>query len=60
MNTKFMAWLQLLVAAKEALKELQPTVMDAPGYYADPEQVERLRKAISDVEEKIEATLAGH
>lgn len=41
---------ELLIAAKEALSELEPTTSDAPGYYADPKQVERLRTAIKNAE----------
>lgn len=43
-------WRNLLVAAKEALAELEPTISDSPGYYADEHQVERLRSAIVAVE----------
>ncbi len=38
---------ELLEAAKEALFELEPTISDRPGYYANPEQVERLRNVIA-------------
>ena len=43
-------WLELLKASREALNELQPSVSDSPGYYADPEQVARLEKAVTDAE----------